>query len=234
MQIGHFANLHTVLFGPITYSPANPGEISGLSIKALVSSQHKPRRRFAQHFLIDERIIEQIIRVISPHQGDHLIEIGPGLGALTRRLVESRATLDVIELDRDLAKALPKRLGNPNNLRIHTMDALEADFTLLAKEGALRVLGNLPYNISSPLLFHLIEHRSVIEDMHFMLQEEVVDRLVAHPGNRDYGRLTVMVQLVCRVEKLFQVPPSAFSPPPRVNSAPGAISSPRDARRFNS
>ena len=184
-----------------------------------MSSHHKPRRRFGQHFLIDEQIIEQIITVISPAPNDHLIEIGPGLGALTRMLVESDATLDVIELDRDLASALPQRLGNPENLRIHTMDALKTDFTALAEGHALRILGNLPYNISSPLLFNLLDHRAVIADMHFMLQDEVVDRLVADPGSRDFGRLSVMVQLVCRIEKLFVVPPESFSPPPRVNSA---------------
>lgn len=182
-----------------------------------MSFQH--RRRFAQHFLIDERVIEQIVTVISPHDDDHLIEIGPGLGALTRLLVESGSMLDVIELDRDLARELPKRLGDPDNLRIHTMDALTTDFTSLAAGNPARVIGNLPYNISTPLLFHLLSHQAVIRDMHFMLQDEVVNRLVAKPGGGDFGRLSVMVQLECRVEKLFQVPPEAFSPPPKVNSA---------------
>ena len=184
-----------------------------------MSSKHQPRRRFAQHFLIDETIIEQIIAVISPAPDQHLLEIGPGLGALTRVLAASGALLDVIELDRDLARDLTGRLDNPENLQIHTMDALKTDITALAKDARLRVLGNLPYNISSPLLFHLIAHRCVITDMHLMLQDEVVDRLVATPGNRSYGRLSVMVQLVCRVHKLFVVPPESFSPPPKVNSA---------------
>ena len=179
----------------------------------------KPRRRFAQHFLVDEAIIERIIAVISPAPNECLVEIGPGLGALTRPLVEIVKSLQVIELDRDLADELPRRLGNPPNLHIHAMDALATDFTELAGAQHLRILGNLPYNISSPLLFHLLDHQPVIQDMHFMLQNEVVDRLAASPGGRDYGRLSVMVQLVCRVDKLFEVPPESFSPPPRVNSA---------------
>ena len=182
-------------------------------------TSHKPRRRFAQHFLIDEGVIEQIIAVIAPASSQSLVEIGPGLGALTRILVDTVTTLQVIELDRDLAEELPRRLGNPPNLQVHATDALDTDFTALAGERPLRILGNLPYNISSPLLFHLLEHRPVIQDMHFMLQNEVVDRLAARPGSRTYGRLSVMVQLVCRVDKLFEVPPESFSPPPRVNSA---------------
>ena len=180
---------------------------------------HKPRRRFGQHFLIDEHIIEKIITVISPRGADNLVEIGPGLGALTRVLIEAGFELEVIELDRDLAKQLPQRLGDPQNLHMYTQDALKTDFTELARGRELRVFGNLPYNISSPLLFHLLAHRTVIDDMHFMLQDEVVERLVANPGGRDFGRLSVMVQLVCRADKLFAVPPEAFSPPPRVNSA---------------
>ena len=184
-----------------------------------MSSAHKPRRRFAQHFLIDETIIEQIITVISPSPEEHLVEIGPGLGALTRVLAASGVLLDVIELDRDLARDLAGRLGNPGNLRVHIMDVLKTDITALAKDTRLRVLGNLPYNISSPVLFHLIAHREVITDMHLMLQNEVVNRLVASPGKRSFGRLSVMTQIVCRVEKLFTVPPESFSPPPKVNSA---------------
>ena len=179
----------------------------------------KPRRRFAQHFLIDEAVIERIIAVISPAPDECLVEIGPGLGALTRALVEIVRSLQVIELDRNLADELPRRLGNPRNLHVHAMDALTTDFTKLAGEHRLRIVGNLPYNISSPLLFHLLDHQPIIQDMHFMLQNEVVDRLAASPGNRDYGRLSVMVQLVCWVDKLFEVPPESFSPPPRVNSA---------------
>lgn len=184
-----------------------------------VLKNHKPRRRFGQHFLIDDRVIEQIVAIIAPADGDYLIEIGPGLGALTQVLVHSDATLDVIELDRDLAQTLAQRLGDPTNLRIHTMDALKTDFTELAEGKTLRILGNLPYNISSALLFHLLEHRRVIKDMHFMLQNEVADRLVAKPGSRTYGRLSVMVGLLCQVEKLFLVRPESFSPAPRVDSA---------------
>jgi len=184
-----------------------------------VSQDFKPRRRFGQHFLIDDRVIESIVSAISPSKGDVLVEIGPGLGALTGMLAKTDAKLEVIELDRDLAQTLAERLGHPANLQIHTMDALKTDFTELAEGNRLRIVGNLPYNISSPLMFHVIEHRSVIKDMHFMLQNEVVDRLVAKPGSRSYGRLSVMVGLQCSVEKLFIVPPESFSPAPRVNSA---------------
>ncbi len=180
--------------------------------------KHHPRKRFGQNFLHDARIIERIVAAIDPRPGDHLVEIGPGQGALTFPLLERAGALDVVELDRDLAAWLRRQDTGGRPLRVHEQDALRTDFCALAAP-PLRVVGNLPYNISTPLLFHLIGQIHCIRDMHFMLQKEVVARMAAQPGGGDYGRLSVMVQLHCRVEPLFRVHPGAFNPPPKVDSA---------------
>jgi len=183
-------------------------------------NRHRPRKRFGQHFLHDAAVIARIVRAIDAKPGDRVVEIGPGLGALTGALLHSCDSLDVIELDRDLAAALQSEYADEGRLRVHTGDALDFDFHQLVSPGEqLRVVGNLPYNVSTPLLFHLLRQGPIVADMHFMLQREVVDRLIAEPGGRDYGRLTVMVQLRCECEKLFNVGPGAFRPPPRVTSA---------------
>lgn len=179
--------------------------------------RHRPRRRFGQHFLHDPSVVERIIRAIDPKPGETFVEIGPGEGVLTRPLLEKLGALHVVELDRDLAAALEgERLPG---LTVHGVDALQFDFRSLAPDGGLRVAGNLPYNVSTPLLFHLLDQLDVIADMHFMLQREVVERMAAPPGSKAYGRLSVMVQFRCRVERLFTVRPGAFRPPPKVDSA---------------
>lgn len=181
---------------------------------------HRARKRFGQHFLHDTSVVARIVRAIGARPGERLVEIGPGLGALTGALLESCENLDVIELDRDLAAKLQADYQGDPRVRVHTGDALKYDFRQLAAPGErLRVVGNLPYNVSTPLLFHLLDQAAVIEDMHFMLQREVVGRLVAQPGGKDYGRLTVMVRLNCDSEKLFDVGAGAFRPAPRVTSA---------------
>ena len=182
--------------------------------------KHRPRKRFGQNFLHDPGVIRGIVAAIHPMAGERVAEIGPGLGALTAPLLEALGELDVIELDRDLIPHLERQFGDAGELRIHSTDALKFDFCSLVAQGEfLRVVGNLPYNISTPLIFHLLEQSHCIRDMHFMLQKEVVDRLAAQPGSGDYGRLGVMVQFHCRVERLFSVPPGAFNPPPKVYSA---------------
>jgi 16S rRNA (adenine1518-N6/adenine1519-N6)-dimethyltransferase len=182
---------------------------------------HKARKRFGQNFLHDQGVIRQIIRSISPRDGDHMVEIGPGLGALTEELLTEANALDAIELDRDLIPILRTRFFNyQDRFRIFETDALKFDFAELCRdERPLRVVGNLPYNISTPLIFHLLSHAGLIQDMHFMLQKEVVDRLASEPGTSDYGRLGIMTQYFCQVEPLFLVPPSAFNPAPKVDSA---------------
>ena len=181
---------------------------------------HRARKRFGQHFLHDTSVVARIVRAIGARPGERLVEIGPGLGALTGALLESCENLDVIELDRDLAAKLRADYQGDPRVRVHTGDALKFDFRQLAAPGErLRVVGNLPYNVSTPLLFHLLDQAAVIEDMYFMLQREVVGRLVAQPGGKDYGRLTVMVRLNCDSEKLFDVGADAFRPAPRVTSA---------------
>ncbi len=182
-------------------------------------SPHRARKRFGQNFLRDGGIIRLILRAVAARPGDRIIEIGPGQGALTSGLLEGAGSLDVVELDRDLAAALPASLGHPAGLHIHQGDALRLKLDEQFPGGGLRIVGNLPYNISTPLLFHLLAQRGSIRDMHFMLQREVVERLGAAPGSRDWGRLGVMTQYHCRVEPLFEVPPEAFSPRPRVVSA---------------
>lgn len=182
--------------------------------------EHRPRKRFGQNFLRDHTVIDRIVRAISPLPGEHLVEIGPGLGALTAPLLRTLGTIDVVELDRDLIPHLQDQLAPLGTLRVHNADALRFDFRqLVTGDEKLRIAGNLPYNISTPLIFHLIEQADAIRDMHFMLQKEVVDRLAAAPDTGDYGRLSVMVQYYCRVERLFTVPPGAFHPVPKVDSA---------------
>ncbi len=180
---------------------------------------HRARRRFGQHFLHERSVIDRIVRAVSPQPGEAVVEIGPGLGALTGELLKAAGRLDVIELDRDLAEKLRADF-DANALRVHQTDALAFDFEALSRErGPLRVVGNLPYNISTPILFRLVDAGGAIRDMHLMLQKEVVERMAATPGGREYGRLSVMVQLRCRVEPLFSVGSGAFSPPPKVQSA---------------
>ncbi len=189
-----------------------------------MSRQNSPypqaRKRFGQNFLHDESVIDAIVSAISPQADQHMVEIGPGRGALTAPLLASGARLDVIELDRDLAPLLAAQFQTANNLTLHTADALQFDYLPLADDGKkLRVIGNLPYNITTPLLFHLLEQSVVIDDMCFMLQKEVVERICAAPGSKQYGRLTIMLQYQCAAESLFDVPPEAFDPAPKVNSA---------------
>jgi 16S rRNA (adenine1518-N6/adenine1519-N6)-dimethyltransferase len=181
---------------------------------------HSPRKRFGQNFLRDEGIIETIARAIAADKAHHLIEIGPGEGAITQSLVSSGCRFDAIELDRDLRTRLLASFSTYDNFTLHSADALKFDFASLQQDGqALRVIGNLPYNISTPLLFKLLDYGPLIADMHFMLQLEVVERLAAEPGNKNWGRLGVMAQFQCEVEQLFAVPPEAFFPPPKVQSA---------------
>ena len=177
------------------------------------------RKRFGQHFLHDRNVIGRIVAALAPRPEEHIVEIGPGRGALTRELAKQLAHFDAVELDRDLLAYLPSVIP-PDKLTLHNADALKYDFCQLRQEGRkLRLVGNLPYNISTPLLFHLLDQSDCIEDMLFMLQKEVVQRLAATPGGKDYGRLSVMIQYRCRVEKLFDVAPGAFTPPPKVDSA---------------
>jgi 16S rRNA (adenine1518-N6/adenine1519-N6)-dimethyltransferase len=179
----------------------------------------QPKKRFGQHFLHDRGIVQRILDAFDPQPGETLVEIGPGPGALTRPLLERCAPLHVVELDRDLAARLRTDFP-PDQLVVHEADALRFDFCALAPPGGkLRVIGNLPYNISTPLLFHLLDQGTCIQDMLFMLQKEVVDRMAAAPGGKDYGRLSVMIQWRLRVEKLFDVRPGAFTPPPKVDSS---------------
>ncbi|WP_018233667.1 16S rRNA (adenine(1518)-N(6)/adenine(1519)-N(6))-dimethyltransferase RsmA [Thioalkalivibrio thiocyanodenitrificans] len=183
-------------------------------------STHHPRKRFGQHFLHDTAVIDRMVAAIAPRKGETLVEIGPGLGALTLPLLRRMGRLHVVELDRDVIPRLEALCRDSGELIVHSADALRFDFTsLVPAQGKLRVVGNLPYNISTPLIFHLLKAAHAVQDMHFLLQKEVVDRLVASPGNRDYGRLSVMVQYHCRAEALFRVGPGAFHPPPKVDSA---------------
>ncbi len=182
--------------------------------------KHIPRKRFGQNFLTDDTVLYNIIRAIDPQPQDTMVEIGPGLAAMTRLLLEGVQQMHVVELDRDLVERLKKSF-DPKRLIIHSADALQFDFsTIPVPAGSkLRVVGNLPYNISSPLLFHLAEMAPHVQDQHFMLQKEVVERMVAEPGSKVYGRLSVMLQWRYHMELMFVVPPTAFDPPPRVESA---------------
>ena len=177
--------------------------------------KHIPRKRFGQHFLSDGGIIDAIVDAIHPQAGQPMVEIGPGLAALTQPLVERLGHLTVIELDRDLAL----RLRLHKQLTVVESDVLRVDFTALSAGQKLRVVGNLPYNISTPILFHLLSHVNAIEDQHFMLQKEVIDRMVAQPATSDYGRLSVMLQWRYAMKNVLFVPPESFDPPPRVDSA---------------
>jgi 16S rRNA (adenine1518-N6/adenine1519-N6)-dimethyltransferase len=178
------------------------------------------RKRFGQHFLHDPGVIRRIIDVVAPKPGERIVEIGPGRGALTWGLLDRAKRLDVIEIDRDLAASLQADPRAAGGLRVHVENVLDTDFIRLRGSGEpLRIVGNLPYNISTPLLFRLLAQRAAVSDMYFMLQKEVADRMVAHPGTRDYGRLTVMLAAVAEVEGLFDVGPGAFQPPPKVWSA---------------
>ncbi|WP_201312803.1 16S rRNA (adenine(1518)-N(6)/adenine(1519)-N(6))-dimethyltransferase RsmA [Dyella sp. EPa41] len=182
----------------------------------------RPKKSFGQHFLHEKRYIERIVSAISPRPDDFVVEIGPGEGALTLPLLAAAQKLTAIELDTDLIPDLQARAASVGELSIIHSDVLKVDFSALAhRHGVerLRIAGNLPYYISSPILFHCVEHARAIQDMHFMLQKEVVDRMAAEPGSKVYGRLSVMLQLACRVEPLFVVPPGAFRPPPKVDSA---------------
>ena len=182
---------------------------------------HRARKRFGQHFLHDAAVIRHIVDCIDPVPGQPLVEIGPGLGALTLPVLAECGRLHVVELDRDVIPRLQAACAGRGELLVHQGDALAFDFAALARElGApLRLIGNLPYNISTPLLFHFLAVAGAVRDMHFMLQKEVVDRMAAAPGGKDYGRLTVMLAARVRVEKLFDVGPGAFRPPPQVDSS---------------
>lgn len=181
---------------------------------------HIARKRFGQNFLHDQNIIYQIISHLTIQANDHWLEIGPGQGALTQPILKSGTKLDVIELDRDLVDILKDKFAHHPNLTLHSGDALRFNISGLVEPGKqLRVVGNLPYNISTPLVFHLLDHVNVIQDMTFMLQSEVVERLCANPGSKSYGRLSIMVGYYCQAEALFNVPPEAFDPIPKVNSA---------------
>ncbi len=179
---------------------------------------HIPRKRFGQHFLSDNGMIADIVAAIAPAQDDFMVEIGPGLGAMTIPLLAELSHLTVIELDRDLAV----RLRQNNKIAVIEADVLKVDFQTIAassEAGRMRVVGNLPYNISSPILFHLLDVAHLVKDQHFMLQKEVIDRMVAKPSTSDYGRLSVMLQWRYEMQSLFHVPPACFDPPPRVMSA---------------
>ncbi|MBE0486803.1 16S rRNA (adenine(1518)-N(6)/adenine(1519)-N(6))-dimethyltransferase RsmA [Marinobacter sp.] len=180
---------------------------------------HKARKRFGQNFLHDPGVIERIVRSIGPKPDDSMVEIGPGLGAITEEILAVNPRLQVVELDRDLIPVLRTKFFNYPEFRIHEADALSFDFSQLVTDRALRIIGNLPYNISTPLIFHLLAQSGVVQDMHFMLQKEVVQRMSATPGDNNYGRLGIMTQYFCKVQPLFEVGPGAFRPAPKVDSA---------------
>lgn len=177
------------------------------------------KKQLGQHFLADRHYIDKIVMAVNPKDGDRLVEIGPGQGAITLPLLRVHPKLTVIEFDRDLIAPLTAAAEPLGELTIVHRDVLRVDFTALAAGEPIRLVGNLPYNISSPILFHALEHAAVVRDMHFMLQKEVVDRMAAGPGSKVYGRLSVMLQAYCQVTSLFVVPPGAFRPPPKVDSA---------------
>lgn len=180
--------------------------------------RHTARRRFGQNFLHDPQVIGRIVNALDPQPGQALVEIGPGLGALTEPVIAAAGHLHAVEIDRDLAAALRQRFS-AQQLTLHEADALQFDFARLAENGRLRIFGNLPYNISTPMLFHLLECQGKIRDMLFMLQKEVVDRITAPVGSKAYGRLSVMLAIEVRAERLFTIGPGAFRPPPKVHSA---------------
>jgi len=178
-----------------------------------------PKKNLGQHFLHDRGVIEKIVLAVNPKPGDSLVEIGPGQGAITFPLLKKHGQLTVIEFDRDLITPLSEAAHGLGDLTIVHKDVLKVDFGKLAGDGRIRLVGNLPYNISTPILFHVLEHAEAIVDMHFMLQKEVVERMAAAPGSKVYGRLSVMLQAICDVVPLFVVGPEAFRPPPKVDSA---------------
>lgn len=183
---------------------------------------HRARKRFGQNFLHDSHVIDKIIRAIHPKPDENLVEIGPGMGAITEPLLEAAGKLNVVELDRDLIPMLRTKFFNYPDFKIHEGDALKFDFAQLVEPGeSIRIIGNLPYNISTPLIFHFLSYtdRQLVADMHFMLQKEVVQRLAADVDTSDYGRLGIMAQYYCKVEPLFVVGPGSFNPPPKVDSA---------------
>jgi len=179
--------------------------------------KHTPRKRFGQHFLTAPEPIERIVAAVDPREGEVIVEIGPGQAAITEPLAVLASTLHMIEFDRDLARALGARFATRDNVIVHEADVLSFDFSTIGDR--LRLVGNLPYNISTPLLFHLLGFRDSIVDMHFMLQKEVVDRICAQPGGKDFGRLTIMLGCHLEAVQLFDVPPESFTPPPRVMSS---------------
>ena len=187
--------------------------------------EHRARKRFGQNFLHDQNIIHRIVRAIRPQQHDTLLEIGPGQGAITLELLTSGCALHALELDRDLVEILTRKFSDRQNFHLQQGDALKLNIRTLIESAKLppttqlRVVGNLPYNISTPLIFHLLAQNAHIVDMHFMLQKEVVERLAALPNNKEYGRLGIMAQYFCRIESIIDVPPGAFSPQPKVQSA---------------
>jgi 16S rRNA (adenine1518-N6/adenine1519-N6)-dimethyltransferase len=181
--------------------------------------KHRPRKRFAQNFLRDQQVIDRIIACIAPQATDLLVEIGPGQSALTRPLLASEAELHLIEIDRDLVAQLQKQYSETTNITIHACDALKVNLSEITGNRPFRLIGNLPYNISTPLIFHVLQWHEQLVDMHFMLQKEVVDRMAAEPGSRTFGRLSVMTQFRCKVTPLFDVRPESFSPIPRVCSS---------------
>ncbi len=180
---------------------------------------HQARKRFGQNFLHDPGVIERIIRAIHPKPDDAIVEIGPGLGAITEEILTVNPRLQVVELDRDLIPVLRTKFFNYPEFRIHEADALTFDFSQIADTKPLRIIGNLPYNISTPLIFHLLSQAGAVQDMHFMLQKEVVQRMAAVSGDNNYGRLGIMTQYFCKVQPLFEVAPGAFRPAPKVDSA---------------
>jgi 16S rRNA (adenine1518-N6/adenine1519-N6)-dimethyltransferase len=181
--------------------------------------EHRARKRFGQNFLADAGIIQRIVDAIAPRPGQLILEIGPGQAALTEPLADSGAELQLLEIDRDLAAALVRRFHDAENVSVHVGDALKMDFSEMTAGRRFRLVGNLPYNISTPLLFHVLRWENRIEDMHFMLQQEVVNRMAAAPGSKAWGRLSIMCQYHCAVTALFTVPPEAFRPAPKVQSA---------------
>jgi len=180
---------------------------------------HRARKRFGQNFLQDQQLIAKIIQTVHPEPDQHLVEIGPGLGAITLPLLTAAQSLTVVELDRDLIPKLVKQCESIGTITVIDQDVLTVDFAAIAHGAhSLRLVGNLPYNISTPVIFHLLQYHPLIQDMHFMLQKEVVERMVAYPGSKAYGRLSVMIQWYCKVTPLFKVPPQAFLPKPKVDS----------------
>ena len=181
--------------------------------------EHRARKRFGQNFLVDELVVDRIVSAIAPATGQLILEIGPGHGALTAPLAETGAELHLIEIDRDLAASLQQRFDGVDNVAVHCGDVLKTDLSTLTSRRPFRLVGNLPYNISTPLLFHVLQWHELVIDMHFMLQQEVVERMAASPGGKAWGRLSIMCQYYCAVAPLFRVPPEAFRPAPAVQSA---------------